>query len=65
MKSGLVLALLGFLISPVQAKPRDPLWEQGARVRAIAQTIPHPANWRFLVVDEVEWREIMRHSPSQ
>lgn len=53
-----ILAIAILSTVPCYAAP-NLLFEQGDRVRTMAKTLPVvPADWRFLVFDEVQWNRI-------
>ena len=58
----LLLAIFIVLTAQVAVAAPNPQIEQGGRVRAIAKTLSVPANWRFIVVDEIQWKSITQKS---
>lgn len=58
------LLLLTFLLCSIAAQAAPTLLvEQGTRIRAIVKTLPGtPQDWRFIVLDEVQWKQIMSKS---
>lgn len=61
MKTLLILALALVYPFTATAAPLNPTFvEQGNRVRAIAATLPFPADWRFVVVNDVQFQDIIQ-----